>query len=107
MTRKINEHVSHFDLVTRHVSRATQMAAGVGIAPTPPVLHAGVQTDYTIQRIGLVFGFPRESVPRGWLRISLRSASRNRTWMRRMGLARRRKSGGRSNETGVFMLIPL
>ena len=26
------------------------MAAGVGIAPTLPVLQAGVETDYTIQR---------------------------------------------------------
>ena len=25
------------------------MATGVGIAPTPPALQTGVQTDYTIQ----------------------------------------------------------
>ena len=27
-----------------------KMAAGVGLAPTPPVLQTGVQTFYTIQR---------------------------------------------------------
>jgi hypothetical protein len=33
------------------VSRSTLgMAAGVGLAPTPPVLQTGVQTFYTIQR---------------------------------------------------------
>jgi hypothetical protein len=32
------------------------LAAGVGIAPTPPGLQPGVQTDYTIQRMRLAFG---------------------------------------------------
>lgn len=38
------------------------MAAGVGLAPTPPVLQTGVQTLYTIQRGQMVV--PRGNAPR-------------------------------------------
>ena len=39
----------------RWIPPAWSVAAGVGIAPTLPVLQAGVQTDYTIQRMNWSF----------------------------------------------------
>ena len=39
-------------LLDRLCIHGRRMAAGVGLAPTPPVLQTGVQTFYTIQRKG-------------------------------------------------------
>ena len=47
------------ELLCIHGLLSLEMATGVGIAPTPPGLQPGVQTDYTIQWKWVRGGFGR------------------------------------------------
>src|SRR5262249_17456008 len=80
-----------------------ELAAGVGIAPTLPVLQTGVQTDYTIQRMGLLFGLPCASTSTSSIRSSFRIASRNKTRNRRFQPVLARTGGNRSQHAGLFI----